>query len=84
MAITPSRRIHSRKITQSSTRKITNTPYVVPITNAIPNFQPVAQPRGKLRRSPSIGGMVANFRNPPLVAKLHGNHIDGFIDNQPV
>ncbi|GFY44270.1 transposon Ty3-I Gag-Pol polyprotein [Trichonephila inaurata madagascariensis] len=71
-------------ITQSSSRKITNTPYEVPITDAIPNFQPVTKPRGKLSRSPSIGGEVANFRNPPLAAKLHGNHIDVFIDNQPV
>ncbi|GFQ79208.1 hypothetical protein TNCT_129331 [Trichonephila clavata] len=56
----------------------------VPITDAIPNFQPVAKSRGKLSRSPSIGGEVANFRNPPLAAKLHGNHIDVFIDNQPI
>ncbi|GFS52846.1 transposon Ty3-I Gag-Pol polyprotein [Trichonephila inaurata madagascariensis] len=40
--------------------------------------------RGKLSRSPSIGSEVANFRNPPLAAKLQGNHIDVFIDNQPV
>ncbi|GFY72080.1 CCHC-type domain-containing protein [Trichonephila inaurata madagascariensis] len=79
-----SRRTHPTKIKQSSSRKITNTPYEVPITDAIPNFQPVAKPRGKLSRSPSIGGEVANFRTPPLAAKLHGNHIDVFIDHQPV
>ncbi|GFR31435.1 transposon Ty3-I Gag-Pol polyprotein [Trichonephila clavata] len=55
-----------------------------PITDAIPNFQPVAKSRGKLSRSPSIGGEVANFRNPPLAAKLHGIPTDVFIDNQPV
>ncbi|GFY62332.1 CCHC-type domain-containing protein [Trichonephila inaurata madagascariensis] len=80
----PERRTHPTKITQSSSRKITNTPYEVSITNAIPNFQPIAKPRGKLSLSPSIEGEVVNFRNPPLVAKLHGNHIDVFIDNQPV
>ncbi|GFY75055.1 transposon Ty3-I Gag-Pol polyprotein [Trichonephila inaurata madagascariensis] len=30
------------------------------------------------------GGEVTNFRNPLLAAKLHGNHIYVFIDNQPV
>ncbi|GFQ98078.1 retrovirus-related Pol polyprotein from transposon gypsy [Trichonephila clavata] len=38
----------------------------------------------KTNRSPSIGGEIANFRNPPLAAKLQGNHIEVFIDNQPV
>ncbi|GFR32524.1 transposon Ty3-I Gag-Pol polyprotein [Trichonephila clavata] len=44
----------------------------------------LAKSRGKLSRSPSIGGEVAHFKNSPLAAKLHGNHIDVFIDDQPV
>ncbi|GFS43552.1 transposon Ty3-I Gag-Pol polyprotein [Trichonephila inaurata madagascariensis] len=35
-------------------------------------------------RSPSIGRSATPIRNPPLAAKLQGNHIDVFIDNQPV
>ncbi|GFX09498.1 hypothetical protein TNCV_4698841 [Trichonephila clavipes] len=72
-------------IRQVVREKIIYTPYEVPITDAIPNFQPVAKPRGgKLSRSPTIGGEVTNFRNPPLAVKLQGNHINVFINNQPV